>query len=232
MSYHRIDLETYKRRDHFEHFLLMEDPFVNMTVQMEITSWFKRLKEKGDPFFLCFQYAVAKAANRIVEFRQRIQEQGIVEFDVCGVSYTVALPDGTYRYCNLNVDQALDAYIEEGKRKQAIALQTEHLEEEGDPLGLFFISCLPWTSYESLEMPHPNRYFSNPSITWGKYHMEKKLMLENGRVVEKEIVEIPVTVLVNHALVDGIHLGMFYTNLEEELEKMFKEKEDAEVSQY
>ena len=101
MSRKYIDMTKYPRLDHFRHFLTMQQPCVSITVQVDITDWLSRLKASGCPFFLSFQYAVVRAANRIPEFRQRIVDDKIVEYDYCNPSYIVSLPDDTYRYCNV-----------------------------------------------------------------------------------------------------------------------------------
>lgn len=220
MEYTRIDLEKYPRREHFEYFRSMENPFLTITVQVDITDWLSRIKKAGCPFFLCFQYAVVHAANRVPEFRQRIQDDGIIEYEFCDPSYTVALPDGTYRYCLVNTDQPLEDYLREAKRKQQEAESAEHLEEEGDVQSQLFISCAPWLNYSACEVPHPDRQFSIPCFVWGKYQAEKYLALEDAKVVEKEKITIPVTVFIHHALVDGRHIAAFFSNLTEELSQM------------
>ena len=218
MSRKYIDMTKYPRLDHFRHFLTMQQPCVSITVQIDITDWLSRLKASGCPFFLSFQYAVVRAANRIPEFRQRIVDDKIVEYDYCNPSYIVSLPDDTYRYCNVNVNQPFAQYLEESRVKQDAALHSEHLEEEeGDVLGLLFISCVPWFNYTEAMMPYPGGSFSNPSFCWGGYKTEKYLALEDGRVTEKVKTSIPVTLFFNHALIDGIHAGRFFDNLGDEL---------------
>ena len=218
MSRKYIDMTKYPRLDHFRHFLTMQQPCVSITVQVDITDWLSRLKASGCPFFLSFQYAVVRAANRIPEFRQRIVDDKIVEYDYCNPSYIVSLPDDTYRYCNVNVNQPFAQYLKEGRVKQDAALHSEHLEEEeGDVLGLLFISCVPWFNYTEAMMPYPGGSFSNPSFCWGGYRTEKYLALEDGRVTEKVKTSIPVTLFFNDALIDGIHAGRFFDNLGDEL---------------
>ena len=218
MSRKYIDMTKYPRLDHFRHFLTMQQPCVSITVQVDITDWLSRLKASGCPFFLSFQYAVVRAANRIPEFRQRIVDDKIVEYDYCNPSYIVSLPDDTYRYCNVNVNQPFAQYLKESRVKQDAALHSEHLEEEeGDVLGLLFISCVPWFNYTEAMMPYPGGSFSNPSFCWGGYRTEKYLALEDGRVTEKVKTSSPVTLFFNHALIDGIHAGRFFDNLGDEL---------------
>ena len=217
MTRREIDMQTYPRKDHFDHFRVMENPFITLTVEIDLTEWLPAVKKAGIPQFLGLQYALCRAANRIPEFRQRIVGDKIVEYDVCDPSYTYGLPDGTYRYCRVNVMQPFGDYVREARQKEAEALNAEHLAEEGDLLSLFFTSCVPWLNYTEAMMPYPNHRFSIPNICWGGYKTEKYLALENGQVVEKVKISIPVTLLVNHALVDGRHIGQFYQNLEEEL---------------
>lgn len=210
----KIDMAAYPRREHFAHFLNMAQPFLTMTVKVDITGFLERVHQAEVPFFLSFLYAVTQAANRIPEFRQRIDRDGILEYAHCDPSFTVALADGTYRYCLVHTDQPFPQYLEEGLRKQQEAIIAEHLEEEEDPLGQLFISTLPWVHYESLETPWPDNRFSNPSITWGRYQADGSRVL------------IPVTVMVHHALCDGIHLAAFYRNLEEELHHFAEERKE------
>ena len=218
MSRKYLDMSKYPRLDHFNHFLGMDHPCVSVTVQVDITDFVPKLKAAGYPFFLSFQYAAVRAANRIPEFRQRIHNGVILEYDFCNPSYTVAVPDGTYRYCLVNANQPFAQYLEEGRIKQAAALESEHLEEEGgDVLSLLFTSSVPWLNYTEAMMPYPDNHFSIPNICWGSYKAEKYLCLEDGKVTEKVKISIPVTLLVNHALIDGRHIGQFYQNLEEEL---------------
>lgn len=218
MSRKYLDMSKYPRLEHFNHFLGMDHPCVSVTVQVDITDFVPGLKAAGYPFFLSFQYAAVRAANRVPEFRQRIHNGAIVEYDFCNPSYTVARPDGTYRYCLVNANQPFAQYLEEGRIKQAAAVESEHLKEEDDDiLSLLFTSCVPWLNYTEAMMPYPENHFSIPNICWGGYKKEKYLCLEDGNVTEKVKISIPVTLLVNHALVDGSHIGQFYRNLDEEL---------------
>lgn len=74
-----------------------------------------------------------------------------------------------------------------------------------DNLDMIFISTVPWISYTSLIQPVPMPADSNPRITWGKYFRQE------GRIL------LPVSVLCHHALVDGLHIAMFYELLEKEI---------------
>lgn len=212
-----IDMDSYPRREHFEHFKTMDNPFVSITKQIDITSWLAGIKGNNYPFFLSFQYAIVQAANSVPEFRQRIRNDGIVEYDFCNPSYTLDCGDGTYRYCNVNANQPFCEYLQHAAEVQQHVMNDPHLVEADDPESMLFISCVPWMSYTALEMPKPEPSFSVPSITWGKYEREINVRIIDGQPRETERVIIPVTLMVNHAIVDGRHIAAFFSALEKEI---------------
>lgn len=209
MSYTVLDMETYPRRAHFDYFRSMAQPYAGVTRQVDVTQLYRAAKQNGWPLFLTTLYAVTRAANSVEELRQRIKDGGIVEYDWARPSYTVALENGTYCYCVLS-ERAQDAraYIEYGKRQQALAVQNRSLEdsENGEEQGdLLFISCLPWLDYTALTQPTPSPADSNPRITWGR------ICEQGGQWL------MPMTLLVNHALADGLHMARFFEAFEREL---------------
>ena len=72
--------------------------------------------------------------------------------------------------------------------------------------GLYFITSLPWLRYTQLIQPTAGGDESNPRISWGKYAADCR-----GRLM------MPVTLLANHALVDGLQVAQFYRNLDGEI---------------
>ncbi|MFR8172785.1 MAG: CatA-like O-acetyltransferase [Marvinbryantia sp.] len=212
MDYKYLNMETYKRKNHFEYFNSLAFPYVGLTVNVDITDLLKTIKAKKLPFFLSICYCVSKAANRVPEFRQRILNNQIVEYDYCLTSHTVALNDGTYCYCDLDSNRSFEDYIRYAVNEQEKAKQRNSINEEADDiLGKIFISTIPWVSYTALINPTPVPADSNPRITWGKYFTENEKVL------------LPVSVLCHHALVDGLHISKFYD---------FLNKEMATVAQY
>ena len=143
------------------------------------------------------------------EFRRRLLNGQVVEFDRCCPSYTAMKDSGVYVYCLVDSGQLpYEAFLAEGKRRQAEALAGDELVESGDPLSNFFVSCVPWLAYTQLKHPHVGPEDSNPRFSWGKYTEA------NGRIT------MPVTVFVNHALADGWHITQFFHNLERELAEL------------
>lgn len=206
MSYRYLDIENYKRKSHFEYFNSLAYPYVGVTVNVDITDLLKKIKAEKLPFFLTVCYCVSKAANGVTELRQRIINNKIVEFDSCKTSHTVALEDGTYCYCELESGMSFADYIPYAVREQEAAKQRGTIDEDEDAVyDKLFISTVPWISYTAVVQPVPMPADSNPRITWGKYFEQGDRIL------------LPVSVLCNHALVDGMHMAGFYKLLDEQI---------------
>lgn len=214
MGYQYLDMEKYKRKNHFKYFNSLAYPYVGLTANVDITALWEKVKAKKLPFFLTFCYFVSKSANGVPELRQRIVEGRIIEYDNCRTSHTVALEDGTYCYCNLDGNKPFEDFIPYAIGEQEKAMQRKSIEEEKDETyDMLFISTLPWISYTSLIQPVPMPADSNPRITWGKYFEQ------GGRVL------LPVSLLAHHALVDGKHIADFYRLLDSYISKGIEKDE-------
>lgn len=205
MNYRLIDWERYPRRAHFEYFHAMPDPYAGVTAQVELTPFFTVCRRDRLPFFLSFLYCAGRAANAVPQLRQRIVDGRPVEFSTCDTSHTVMREDGTYSYCRLNCMQPFEDYLPAALTAQAQAKACGGLDDGEDALSLLFVSSLPWINYAALRQPTPVPADSNPRLTWGRYGEE------NGKIL------MPVTLLVNHALVDDSHIAQFYAALDEAL---------------
>ena len=210
MSYHIIDMTNDPRSGQFAYFRQMLFPFAGVTAEVDITDFAAR--RQGRPFFLSLLYAVTRAANAVPQLRRRILPDGnVAEYDWCPPSYTAMKPDGVYVYCSVEERLPYDEFVALGQRRQREVLQRGTLTEDGDPLSFFFVSSLPWLHYSQLEHPAVSADDSNPRISWGK------ALTAGGRTT------LPVSLYVNHALADGLHISQFFANLEKELRDLTRQ---------
>ena len=68
------------------------------------------------------------------ELRQRIEDEGIVEYEHCDTSHTEAKPDGTYAYCTLDCSLPIERFIPYAKEKQAQVRGGGNIHENADLL--------------------------------------------------------------------------------------------------
>ena len=205
MAFIELDMTKYPRKAQFDYFRSLAYPYLGLTVEVDLTDYLHLLQEKNAPFFLSFCRAVTRAANAVETFRQRIRGEGIVEYDWCSGSVTLATADGNYCYCTLLCRENFDDYLTVARAARERALAAASIEDGEDAESLLFLSSIPWLSYTALTQPVPHPADSNPRITWGKYFNRE------GRTW------LPVSVLCNHALMDARQLALFYEALEQEL---------------
>ena len=209
MAYRIIDMEKYPRRAHFDYFRSLSYPYVGVTQAVDVTALEAYCRRSGASFFLMMLHASALAADSIPEFRQRIRDGGIVEYDACPTSHTEPLPDGTYCYCTVRHQPEPADYLREAEQAQQRSRAAASLEEDGDVESMYFVTCLPWLHYSALIQPVAGGDESNPRISWGRYEADAQ-----GRLM------LPVTVLAHHALVDGRQMGLFYRQLDSQIRRI------------
>lgn len=204
MERQTIDMERYPRREHFDYFRSMCNPWLGVTVNVDVTELMSH--RAGKSLFLAVNFCVTRAANAVPELRRRILGDGIVEYDHCATSHTELLDNGTYTYCTLDTaDRSFDEYVPYAKVCQQAARERGTLEEDENADSYLFISCVPWFSFTNVALPYVGGGESNPCITWGKiFPQEGKWYL-------------PMNLTVHHALVDGIHIAAFFRQLDKEL---------------
>lgn len=199
-----IDLDTYPRRSHFEYFRSLAYPYVGFTANVDVTKLLRYAKEHRGSGFLAILWAASRAANAIPQLRQRIQGEGIVEYEHCNVSHTVALPDHTFCNCATDCRRPLDEFlVYAGQCQQEAMGHHGFVNRDEDESGMIFASCIPWVTFTQCIQPVPIPADCNPRIVFGKY------IKEGDRTL------MPLHIQCNHALVDGYHLGEFYREFQE-----------------
>lgn len=200
-EYKIIDQGTWKRAAHCTVFRNCVEPAFCVTFELDITEFYRNIKQEKLPFTFAMIYAVAKCANRIEEFRYRFLEGQVVLFDKIDTAFTY-LDKQTELFKVVNVPFAgnMGEYCKTAK--QAAEEQREYFT---GPLGndVFQFSPMPWVTYTHVS--HTNsgkRDNATPLFDWGKfYERDGKLLL-------------PFSVQAHHSFVDGLHIGRLAENLQ------------------
>lgn len=200
-EYKIIDQRTWKRAAHCAVFRNCVEPAFCVTLELDITEFYRNIKQEKLPFTFAMIYAVAKCANRIEEFRYRFLEGQVVLFDKIDTAFTY-LDKQTELFKVVNVPFAgnMGEYCKTAK--QAAEEQREYFT---GPLGndVFQFSPMPWVTYTHVS--HTNsgkRDNATPLFDWGKfYERDGKLLL-------------PFSVQAHHSFVDGLHIGRLAENLQ------------------
>lgn len=199
-----IDIENWNRKDHYNFFKKLDYPQFNLCANLDITIFYKYIKENQSPFFLSFLYVSTKTANSIKEFRFRIREDKVIEHEIVSPSFTVMAENEVFSFCTVNfIEQFNDFKANASKEIQRIKSNVTIKDEPGRD-DLLYITSIPWVSFTNITHPiHMNPVDSIPRIAWGKYFEE------NGKI------KLPLSVQVHHSLVDGVHVGQYFNTIQE-----------------
>jgi chloramphenicol O-acetyltransferase type A len=201
-----IELENWKRKEHFSFFYRMDYPQFNICLNLDITLFLKFIKEKNLSFYYAMIYAVTDVINLEEDFKYRIRDGKVVLHDKIHPSFTYMDNDRSSDLFKLITVDWNNNIVEFEKRAKEIAQsQTDYfaLEKLSGRDDLIFITCIPWISFTHISHTITiNKNDSVPKISWGKYFNEgDKIML-------------PFSVQVNHALIDGFQIGSYVERLQ------------------
>ncbi len=199
-----IDMENWKRKDHYNFFKELDYPHFNICGNLDITNFYKHVKENELPFFISILYAATKTANNIKEFRYRIREDKVVEYEVVSPNFTVMTEGDVFSFCPTNFIDDFTKFKDNALKEIEKVKSKAVVEDEPGRDDLLYVTSIPWISFTSITHPvHMKVVDSVPRLAWGKYFEEA------GRI------KLPFSVQAHHALVDGIHVGQFFNDLQE-----------------
>jgi chloramphenicol O-acetyltransferase type A len=204
---HYLNLASWARRDVFEFFRDFDKPYFNICTRLDVTNLLAllRLRPKVS-VSLAYHYFALRMANEIEPFRYRLREGKVLVHDVIHGGTTVLMPGEKFTLAYFNYDEDFGNFVSEAARA---------VEEVRSGDGAFLplsddarvhFTTLPWVSFTSFSHARNwGREDSVPKIAFGKFTREDQRML------------LPISVEVHHALMDGLHVGRYLTQLEEAL---------------
>ena len=110
-----IDIATWNRREHYEHFSAFDDPFFGVTVNVDCTRAYQEAKDKGVSFSLLVLHRIVTAAAAVEEFRYRIEGNRVVCYDSLLPEATVGRADHTFSFAAFEYDPDELVFIRRAK---------------------------------------------------------------------------------------------------------------------
>lgn len=204
-----IDLDTWNRKEHFDFFHRMDYPQFNICANIDVTHFLNFVKNKGISFYYAMIYVSTKATNEVPNFRYRIRDDKVVLHDKLHPSFTELNNDDLFKFVTVEMKDDLFEFVklsEEKSKNQQANFVFEELAGRDD---FIYITCIPWIAFTHLSHTISlNKNDSVPRISWGKYFSDNQKVL------------LPFSVQVNHALIDGIHIGRYFTHLQNTLDSL------------
>lgn len=206
-----IDIENWKRKEHFSFFYKMDYPQYNICMDLDVTNFLSFIKDKRFSFYYSMIYAVTNMVNNSEDFKYRIRDGKVILHDMIHPSFTDMDADQKnelFRMVTLDFNENLEEF--QKTAKETSENQREYFPKA--PVGrddLIYITCIPWISFTHISHTISlNRNDSVPRISWGKYYKSGNKVL------------LPFSVQVHHALNDGVHVGKYIEKLQVYLDQI------------
>jgi len=198
--YKQLDMQNWKRREHFDLFSRFDEPFFGIVAEIDCTNAYTFCKSKSIPFYLYYHHQAILAVNLTEEFRYRIKDGGIIVFDEIHVTTTISREDSTFAFSFIPFTPSFSEFsalagLEIDRIKKTTGICAD---ENTSRIDVIHFSTVPWISFTGVT--HPRSFNANdsvPKITFGKYFFRNERMI------------MPISIHVHHGLMDGFHVGQF-----------------------
>ncbi len=205
----KIDINHWSRKHTFDFYKDMDIPRYQVTVDLDVSGFYRYVKEHKLSFYFSFMWLVLKELNQIENFKYRFVDGQPYMFDMISPSFTDKVGDGdTFKIVNTPFIDDIHKFQENAIKKSTdqgnlfINLDDEIRQD------LVYITTFPWAKFTHAS--HPTNLDSKdaiPRIGWAKFEKVGQKML------------MPFTIEVHHAFVDGFHVGKLINALENALKE-------------
>lgn len=151
----RIDLATWPRREHFEHYRDRGPRTYAITVELDVTGLKGALRETKRKTYIAQLWALASVVNRHSEFRMTLTEDGSpAMWDVVHPAFTVFNPEReTFASVWAPFSTDFDRFHDIAAELLETHRSATTLFPEGEiPANSFDVSSLPWTQFTSFSL--------------------------------------------------------------------------------
>ena len=201
-----IDPARWNRREYFEYFNALDDPFFSLTAETDVTRLYDRAKQDNDWFYVRYLHAILRAVNDIEELRYRIDSDGrIVLFDRIHLSPTIGRPDGSFGFGRFDYDPDYEKF-RLGARHETdrVRAGTGPMRRPGTMrINTIHSTVLPWVRFTHLG--HPGDLHARHGIM---SMATGKIEAHNGRKT------MPVQFSIHHGFADGFHAGLLFEKIQ------------------
>ena len=205
----RYNINDFERKDTFFLYHNRNNPFIFLTVKLDITNIFKYCK-KNKNTYATMGYLICKTVNEIENFKYRYEDGDVVYYDKVNIGYTQKKKnDVGFYFTEFNNDY--EEYLKEYKLQEEEFLKGINKENGGH--DQIWVSCAPWFDFTGLITPF-DKNITIPQFIWGKFFLEG----------EKTFTHL--MIMVHHGFVDGQHIGDFVNKLEININKFNKERKE------
>ncbi|MGN0118162.1 MAG: chloramphenicol acetyltransferase [Streptomyces albidoflavus] len=201
-----IDLDTWPRRQHFDHYRRRVPCTCAMTVEVDVTAFAAALRRSPRKSYLAQVWALATVVNRYDAFRMCLTASGDpAVWPVVHPAFTVFNPEReTFACVWAPYDPDFGTFHDAAAPLLAEHSRATDFFPQGDPPpNAFDVSSLPWASFTGFTLDIRDGWdHLAPIFTLGRYTER------DGRLL------LPLSVQIHHAAADGFHTARLTDELQ------------------
>lgn len=203
-----VNLDTWKRKQHYDHFRSLKDPYFAVNIPFDVTETYLFSKSKKISFFATYLHDCMKAINAVDELKLRIVDDQVVQYHTIHASATLMRSNQTFGFSYIEFNEDLYKFINNLEAEKSRIETTGALFPLRNDLECIHCSAMPWLDFSGHKEPVSGQIDSVPKLAFSKI-----IKKDDGRII------MNVAINVNHALVDGYHVGLFSEKFQHYLNK-------------
>ncbi len=193
-----LDTDNWKRKQLFEHFKNFKDPYFGIITSFEVSKAYHFAKTNKISFFGRYLHDCMRAINDTQELKIRILDENVVSFEKIHASATLMRGDKTFGFSFIKFDSDREVFLKHLVSEKKRIENSAALFPPENGLDCVHCSALPWLGFSGHKEPVSGMMDSVPKLAFSKIER-----------INKNKIKMNVAISVNHALVDGYHLGVF-----------------------
>ena len=202
--YQIFDVTNWERKQTFEFFQSFADPYVDVTVEVEVGKLFAYCRAAKVGFSHAVVWHILHVCNQIDNFRMRWVDDEMRLYDCVHAGNTLAHANHTYTHCYFEYrSEMLDFCHRSKAHAQDRLLHVGEHDPQCGGLDVVHMSFMPTMRFLHAKNPHMNARDYHPKILVGKATAQG-----DGRYL------MPIALSVHHAVMDGYHMNLFYEKLQ------------------
>ncbi|MCY7690695.1 type A chloramphenicol O-acetyltransferase [Bacillus altitudinis] len=192
--------ENYPRKEHFHHYMTVTRCTYSLVIDLDITKLYAILKEKRLKVYPVQIYLLARAVQKIPEFRMDQVNDALGYWEILHPSYTILNKETkTFSSIWTPYDENFARFYKSCVADMDTYSKSNNLFPKPHmPENMFNISSLPWIDFTSFNLNvSTDITYLLPIFTLGQFKMKE------GKII------LPVAIQVHHAVCDGYHVGQY-----------------------
>lgn len=206
MIFHPIDMNAWKRKLYYEHYLHKVKCTFSMTANIDITLLRAELKSRGIKLYPALIHMLSTVVNRHREFRMAHDSAGNVGYwESMSPNYTIFhADDKTFSSIWTPYHEDFHAFYMSYLADQGEYGGIKHFTPKPhEPANTFPISSVPWVSFTGFNLNiYDDGTYLVPIFTFAKYFSQADRIM------------LPLAVQMHHAVCDGYHASLLFQELQ------------------